>query len=95
MPRGVVDASVQPFGVLFPDPCRCTPHRSMPCVTAAVRALWLGWSQALGREANKTPRSAANAVVDVFAAADHPDADLRACLVTAARGLFRAEPKTG
>jgi ATP-dependent helicase/nuclease subunit A len=33
----------------------------------AVRARWLAWAAALGREKNKTPQSAAAAVIDAFA----------------------------
>jgi ATP-dependent helicase/nuclease subunit A len=84
--EGLVDTSVQPFGVLFPTlAVHASPVDALR--DPAVRAQWLAWSQALGQETNKTPRSAANAVVDVFAAADHPDADLRACLVQL-RGAF-------
>lgn len=32
----------------------------------AVRRRWLGWAQALGQEKNKTPRTAADAVVQAF-----------------------------
>ncbi|HNW03062.1 MAG TPA: UvrD-helicase domain-containing protein, partial [Burkholderiaceae bacterium] len=67
--RGVVDASVQGFDVLYPTFGGLqSPVQALEGDVA--RARWLGWARALGGEANKTPQKAASAVIDAFALQD-------------------------
>ncbi|MDP2417991.1 MAG: UvrD-helicase domain-containing protein, partial [Hydrogenophaga sp.] len=68
---GVVDASVQPFGELFPRWADLdTPEQALLAPTARPR--WLAWAKALGGETNKTPKTAAAGVVTAFELADEP-----------------------
>ena len=68
---GVVEASVEPFAVLYPGLARFdAPEEAL--LGSAVRERWLAWAKALGGEGNKTPQKAANAVVDAFAVPDEP-----------------------
>ena len=84
---GQVDLSVQASGTMFPALAAFTaPADALR--DPAVRARWLGWSQALGLETNQTPRAAAAAVVDVFIAAESADADLPALLARLRKAFF-------
>lgn len=66
---GVVDASVQHFGELFPRWADLdTPEQAL--LDPAARTRWLAWAKALGGETNKTPKAAADGVVKAFALAD-------------------------
>jgi len=68
---GVVEASVEPFGALYPHwSAQATPEEAL--LADAARPTWLAWAKALGAETNKTPQKAGNAVVDAFALADEP-----------------------
>ena len=67
---GVVDASVQAFGSVFP----ALAHLDAPAMalqSEAARERWLAWARTLGQEGNKTPQKAAQAVVDAFAPTAH------------------------
>jgi ATP-dependent helicase/nuclease subunit A len=67
--QGVVDASVQPFGVQFPEFAGLdAPEAALSSATA--REKWLGRARALGAEKNKTPQKTAQAVVQAFETAD-------------------------
>ncbi|MFM2275990.1 MAG: hypothetical protein RL211_1862, partial [Pseudomonadota bacterium] len=67
--RGVVNASVQGFDVLYPAFSGLpSPVQALEGDVARVR--WMAWAKALGGEANKTPQNAASAVVDAFALHD-------------------------
>jgi ATP-dependent helicase/nuclease subunit A len=83
--RGVVDASVQGFDVLYPAFSGLqSPVQALEGDVA--RARWLGWAKALGGEANKTPQKAAGAVIDAFALQD-----LNARLDTLRKAFFVAK----
>lgn len=76
---GQVDPSVQPFGAMFPALVAfAAPADALR--DPAVWPRWLAWGQALGLETTKTPRAAADAVVEAFTAAQAADADLAAVL---------------
>ena len=68
---GVVDVSVEPFGQTVPalaalaDPAHALGQ-------PGARARWHVRAQALGQEANKTPREAAARVIDAFELPDGP-----------------------
>ena len=66
---GVVDASVLPFGTLYPA-LAGLPTPAEALADEATRQRWLTWARALGTESNKTPQKAADAVVDAFALDD-------------------------
>jgi len=84
---GQVDLSVQAFGTMFPAlAVFCAPTDALR--DPAVRARWLEWSRALGLEANQTPRAAADAVVDVFMAAEAAEADMPALLARLRKAFF-------
>lgn len=69
---GVVEDSVEPFAqtvpalAAFADPVHALGQ-------LGARARWHAWAQALGQEANKTPREAAARVIDAFELPDGPD----------------------
>lgn len=66
---GVVAGSVQPFAALFPDfAAFARPDASL--ATPGARDRWLARARLLGAQENKTPRKAADAVVDAFALDD-------------------------
>ncbi|MEY2954303.1 MAG: putative ATP-dependent nuclease subunit [Pseudomonadota bacterium] len=66
---GVLGTSVQPFATLFPVLTGLAqPEAAL--ADAAARARWLARAKALGAESLKTPRSAAQGIVDAF---DNPD----------------------
>jgi ATP-dependent helicase/nuclease subunit A len=68
---GVVDKSVKPFAELWPELAEVSlPEEAL--LGEAVRERWLGWAKALGSESLKTPKKAANEVVDAFALPDEP-----------------------
>ena len=68
---GVVEASVQTFGALYPHwSALATPEEAL--MHGAARQKWLVWAKALGAETNKTPQKAGAAVVDAFALPDEP-----------------------
>lgn len=84
---GKVDLSVQAFVTMFPAlNAFAAPTDALR--DPAVRARWLGWSQALGLESNQTPRAAADAVVDVFMSAAAPEADRAALLLRLRKAFF-------
>ena len=67
--HGVIDASVQPFGELYPRWSTLQrPEEAL--LDEGVRQKWLAWARALGGETNKTPQKAGISVVDAFAIAD-------------------------
>ena len=64
-----VEASVEPFGALFTQ----WAHLAEPCLALlepSARQRWYRRSSQLGTEKNKTPQSAAQAVIDAFELAD-------------------------
>ncbi len=62
---GIVDASVPPFGELYPQLAGLeSPAQALNGDVARQR--WLARAKALGAESNKTPQKAADAVVDAF-----------------------------
>lgn len=70
---GVVDASVQSFGALWPSLASLErPEQALLGDTA--RARWLERARELGAEKNKTPQRAGDAVVDAFQLPDVPEA---------------------
>lgn len=68
---GVVEGSVKPFGELFPR-WASLPSPEQALLQPGVRERWLGRAQELGRETNKTPLTAARAVIDAFQLSDEP-----------------------
>ena len=68
---GVVEASVQAFGALFPR-WHGLASPELALLAPGARERWLAWAKALGGETNKTPKVAAAGVVDAFALADEP-----------------------
>ena len=84
---GLVESAVQPFGALFPAlAAHAAPEQAL--ADPACRARWLAWAKELGQEATKTPRTAADAVVDALAQAAQPGADLRDALTRLRAALF-------
>jgi ATP-dependent helicase/nuclease subunit A len=87
---GRIDASVRHFHALYPDLAGlATPADAVR--DAALRARWTAWAGALGRETNKTPQKAAQALVDAFMAWDASEQDAGAadaCLVALRKALF-------
>lgn len=69
---GVVDASVEPFAQVVPALAAFADPVHALGVPGA-RARWHARAQALGQEANKTPRDAAARVIDAFELPDGPD----------------------
>ncbi len=66
---GVVDASVPPFQVQYPDLAAFTePAEALQGDASHQR--WLARAKALGTEANKTPQKAADAIIDALACAN-------------------------
>ena len=81
--------AVQHFGALYPllegldepaDALRGEP----------VRRRWLDRAAALGREGNKTPQKAAEAIIDVFGAGEPPRESLSAALAHLRKNFFVA-----
>ncbi|OJX33493.1 MAG: DNA helicase UvrD [Burkholderiales bacterium 68-12] len=63
---GTVDASVPPFGAVYPRLAGFeSPVQALAGAAAAER--WQAWARLLGAEGNKTPQKAAAAIVDAFA----------------------------
>lgn len=68
---GVVEASVQPFAALYPGWAGlAVPELAL--LQPGARERWLTRAKLLGGETNKTPKTAASAVVDAFELADEP-----------------------
>ncbi|MBU0891023.1 MAG: UvrD-helicase domain-containing protein [Gammaproteobacteria bacterium] len=66
---GVVDASVPPFQVQYPELAAC--NEPADALRGDVfHARWLTYAKALGAEANKTPQKAADAIIDAMACED-------------------------
>ncbi|WP_306555810.1 exodeoxyribonuclease V subunit beta [Acidovorax sp.] len=66
---GVVDASVPPFQLAYPDlAALAEPAEALQTEAALQR--WRSRASALGAEANKTPQKAADAIIDALACAD-------------------------
>ncbi|KRD49169.1 DNA helicase UvrD [Acidovorax sp. Root275] len=66
---GVVDASVPPFQVQYPDLAAFNkPADALQ--DDACHQRWLARAKALGAEANKTPQKAADAIIDALACGD-------------------------
>ena len=89
---GAAQASVQPFVDLFPE-LAVFAEPADGLRDPAVRARWLARAGLLGREANKTPQKAAQAVVDALALAAEgtgPDAATQA-LALLRKGFFVAD----
>ena len=88
---GVVDMSVQHFALLFP----ALADLPAPCAALAsdaTRKRWLAWAKALGQETNKTPRKAAQLIVEAFASAGPASAsDLESRLAELRQALFVAD----
>ncbi len=74
---GVIDEAVPPFETVVPE-LAGVPHPVDALATSAAKERWLGRAAALGKEANKTPRNAANAVVDAF---ETPDLQARLAML--------------
>ncbi|RYF08274.1 MAG: DNA helicase UvrD [Comamonadaceae bacterium] len=66
---GVIDASVPPFAVQFPE-MQGLESPAHALGSQATHQRWLARARALGAETNKTPQKAADAVIDAFACAD-------------------------
>ena len=66
---GVVDASVPPFQLAYPD-LAALAEPSVALQTDAALQRWRSRASALGAEANKTPQKAADAIIDALACAD-------------------------
>ncbi|MFN3436935.1 MAG: UvrD-helicase domain-containing protein [Acidovorax sp.] len=67
--KGVVDASVPPFQVQYPELAACNePADALR--GDACHARWLARAKVLGAEANKTPQKAADAIIDALACSD-------------------------
>ncbi len=70
--QGIVDASVQAFGALWPSLAgHQQPEEAL--LGDAVRLRWLDRARELGAEKNKTPQNAGHAVVDAFLLPDTPE----------------------
>jgi len=88
---GVAEGSVQHFSALFPA-LAALDEPAASLLLPATRSRWLAWAQALERESNKTPRKAAQMVVDGFAAAGALAApDACALLAVLRKALFVAD----
>lgn len=70
---GVVDEGIPAFDAVVPELAGLSEPADA-LAGEAVRAIWMARAAALGREANKTPQKAANAVIDAF---ELPDLSLR------------------
>ncbi|WP_035198652.1 UvrD-helicase domain-containing protein [Acidovorax radicis] len=66
---GVVDASVPPFQVQYPD-LAAFNEPADALQDDACHQRWLARAKALGAEANKTPQKAADAIIDALACGD-------------------------
>lgn len=66
---GVVDASVPPFQLAYPDLAALAEPAEALQTDAALQR-WRSCAGALGAEANKTPQKAADAIIDALACAD-------------------------
>lgn len=75
--HGVVEASIKPFGELFPELARFPAPLSVLEVDSE-RALWLARARLLGTEKNKTPQKAAELIVQAF---ETPDLEVRFALL--------------
>jgi len=64
--HGTVARSVRPFGEQFPA-LAGLDEPAQALAGEAARQRWLAWAQALGRESNKTPQRAGDAVIDALA----------------------------
>jgi ATP-dependent helicase/nuclease subunit A len=84
---GVVEHSVEPFGALYPQ-WATLERPALSLLNAEARQRWHERASALGREANATPRKAADAVVDAFLLPAAPAA--RARVLVARRAATRA-----
>jgi ATP-dependent helicase/nuclease subunit A len=62
---GVVEASVQTFGALYPK-WATLDAPELALMLPGARERWQAWARALGTETNKTPQKAAAAVIDAF-----------------------------
>jgi ATP-dependent helicase/nuclease subunit A len=67
--HGVVEASVKPFAVQFPEFAGLLLPELM-LTDSLAHDRWMARARALAGETNKTPRGAADTVVDAFAAED-------------------------
>ena len=89
---GLAEASVQSFADFFPELAGYAAPADAVCDPLA-RARWLARAALLGREANKTPQKAAQAILDALARADQiamPDAATEA-LAVLRKGFFIAD----
>ncbi|OGA58233.1 MAG: DNA helicase UvrD [Burkholderiales bacterium RIFCSPHIGHO2_01_FULL_64_960] len=66
---GVVDASVPPFQLAYPD-LAALAEPSVALQTDAALQRWRSRASALGAEANKTPQKAADAIIDALGCTD-------------------------
>ncbi|MCZ4311999.1 UvrD-helicase domain-containing protein [Comamonadaceae bacterium G21597-S1] len=88
---GRVEPAVRHFHDVFPAlAALASPADAV--MGDGARTRWLAWSAALGRELNKTPQKAAQAIVDAFAQRDgapagDPDA-AATCLAALRKALF-------
>ncbi|WP_068168555.1 UvrD-helicase domain-containing protein [Hydrogenophaga taeniospiralis] len=85
---GVVDSSVEPFAALYPNWAGLAAPE-LALLQPGARERWLARAKLLGGEANKTPKVAANAVVDAFELADEPALMVRR-LALLRKGFFVA-----
>ncbi len=81
---GVIDEAVPPFAALTPE-FAGLENPADALASPAARQRWLAHAAALGRESNKTPRSAASAIIDAF---EQPDLAKR--LATLRKAFFVA-----
>ncbi|RZL66479.1 MAG: DNA helicase UvrD [Variovorax sp.] len=83
------ETAVQPFGALHPAlDGFAVPTEGL--LGDAVRQRWLARAAALGREANKTPQKAAEAVIDIFGVGEPDAASLPAALARLRKAFFVA-----
>ncbi|MDM0041513.1 UvrD-helicase domain-containing protein [Variovorax sp. J22G21] len=83
------ETAVQPFGVLYPALAGLDePTHGLRGEN--VRQRWLAHAAALGRESNKTPQKAAEAVIDVFGTGSPDDDALPAALARLRKAFFVA-----
>ena len=86
-----VEPAVRHFHVVFPALASlATPADAV--MGDVPRSRWLAWAAALGRESNKTPQKAAQAIVDAFAQRDGApagdEAAAETCLAALRKALF-------
>ncbi|VTY37115.1 ATP-dependent helicase/nuclease subunit A [Xylophilus ampelinus] len=87
---GAVDAGVQPVAERWPALVGLGAPAARLC-DDAVRQRWIGWARELGRESNKTPQKAAEAVIDVLGLAPVDAALAEQALARLRKAFFVAD----